>query len=67
MLTRLQTKKMKKASPIVIYGSEYWNKVINLNEMVKWAKSIGFKRPQYLRFLEIDEGKVPKTWTDKLI
>jgi UDP-glucose 4-epimerase len=38
-----------------------------VNEMVIWAKSIGFKRPQYLRFLEIDEGKVPKTWTDKLI
>lgn len=38
-----------------------------INEMVKWAKSIGFKKPRYLRSLEIDEGKVPKTWTDKLI
>ena len=38
-----------------------------VSEMVKWAKSIGFKKPRYLRSLEIDEGKVPKTWTDKLI
>ncbi len=37
MLTLIQTRKMKKKIPIVVYGSEYWNKVINFNEMVKWG------------------------------
>jgi len=37
VLTLIQTKKMTKPIPIVIYGSEYWKNVINLDEMVKWG------------------------------
>jgi uncharacterized protein (TIGR00730 family) len=34
MLTLLQTKKIKKKVAVVIYGSEYWRKVLNLDYLV---------------------------------
>ena len=35
VLTLLQTEKIKKKMTVVIYGTEYWNKVINFEEMVQ--------------------------------
>jgi uncharacterized protein (TIGR00730 family) len=37
VLTLIQTEKVLKQMPIVIYGSEYWNQVINLEAMVKYG------------------------------
>ncbi len=37
LLTLIQTGKIKKNLPIVIYGSEYWNQIINLDNMVKYG------------------------------
>ncbi len=37
MMTLIQTEKIKKRIPIVIYGSEYWKSVLNFSEMVKWG------------------------------
>ncbi len=37
VLTLLQTKKLTKHLPIVIYGSEYWNQVINLEAMAEYG------------------------------
>ncbi len=37
VLTLLQTRKLDKCLPIVIYGSEYWKKVINLDAMVEYG------------------------------
>ena len=36
VLTLIQTHKLKKRLPIVLYGSEYWNDVIDFKSMVKW-------------------------------
>ena len=36
VLTLIQTKKLKKRLPVVLYGREYWNKVINFESMVKY-------------------------------
>lgn len=38
-----------------------------IKEMIGWAKTVGFKEPKYLRSLELNEGKAPKTWSEKLI
>jgi uncharacterized protein (TIGR00730 family) len=37
ILTLLQTKKIKKKVAVVIYGKEYWQKVLNFNEMLKFG------------------------------
>lgn len=35
VLTLIQTEKVKKKIPIIVYGPEYWNKIINLREMAR--------------------------------
>ncbi|MEO0603660.1 MAG: LOG family protein, partial [Myxococcota bacterium] len=36
-LTLVQTEKIKKRLPIVLYGSEYWDQVFNLDAMVEFG------------------------------
>lgn len=37
LLTLVQTKKVLKKLPIVVYGREFWNQVLNLDAMVEWG------------------------------
>ncbi|MCZ6677484.1 MAG: TIGR00730 family Rossman fold protein [Candidatus Poribacteria bacterium] len=37
VLTLVQTGKIRKKMPIVVYGTEYWDEVINFESMVKWG------------------------------
>lgn len=36
-LTLVQTRKIKKAMPVVLYGSEFWNGVLNFDKFVEWG------------------------------
>ena len=37
LLTIVQTKKTTKYMPIILYGSDYWNEVINFKALAKWG------------------------------
>jgi uncharacterized protein (TIGR00730 family) len=37
LLTLIQTHKTEKRMPIILYGEEFWNDVINLDALVRWG------------------------------
>lgn len=37
IITLIQTKKIKKRLPIILYGSEFWNDLLNFDTLVKWG------------------------------
>jgi len=51
LLTIVQTHKSKKYMPIILYGSQYWNELINFNTLIKWG-TISEKDVQLFRFFD---------------
>jgi hypothetical protein len=51
LLTLVQTRKTKKYMPIVIYGKEYWNRILNFDALVETG-TISEKDLQIFRFFD---------------
>lgn len=55
LLTIVQTEKLTKYMPIILYGSEYWKEVINFEAMARWGM-IDSDDPSLFRFCDtVDE------------
>ena len=56
LLTLVQTRKMRKPMPIVVFGAEYWRKVIDFNVLVSHG-TIDAKDVELMRFTDsVDEA-----------
>lgn len=49
LLTLVQTEKTKKYMPIVLYGKDYWNEVVNFQALVHW----GMISPEDLKLFRV--------------
>ena len=56
VLTLLQTKKIEKSLPIIVYGSKYWNQVFNFDAMMEYG-TISKDDLELIRFCDtVDEA-----------
>jgi hypothetical protein len=37
VLTLIQTKKPNKSMPVILFGSEFWDEIINFDALVRWG------------------------------
>ena len=56
LLTLLQTKKVGKTIPIILFGSEYWERVLNFEVMVEWGLINETDLSLFRYFDEVDEA-----------
>jgi uncharacterized protein (TIGR00730 family) len=56
LLTIIQTEKSKKYMPVILYGSEYWNSVLNVQEMVRWGTISPHDLTLYRQIDTVDEA-----------
>ena len=57
VLTLVQTGKIRKKIPIVIYGTDYWREIINFEAMVKWG-TISASDLDLFRFVDTPQETV---------
>jgi len=56
LLTLVQTQKIKKPMPTILFGSEYWNDILNFDGFVKWG-TISPKDLKLFRIIDdVDEA-----------
>ena len=56
LLTLVQTKKISKPLPIVLFGKAYWNSVINFEAMVEWGTISAKDLDLFLFTDDVDEA-----------
>jgi len=54
MLTLVQTQKIKKHMDVVLYGKEFWEKVINFDILIKW-NAISSSDLELFKFVDTPE------------
>ncbi|MGE0128420.1 MAG: LOG family protein [Blastocatellales bacterium] len=56
VLTLIQTKKPSKTMPVVIFGTEYWDEIVNFDAMVKWGMISAEDLNLFLKTDSVDEA-----------
>jgi len=56
LLTLVQTRKTHKYMPIVLFGSEFWNEVVNFEALVKWGTIAREDLDLFRIFDDVDEA-----------
>jgi uncharacterized protein (TIGR00730 family) len=56
VLTLVQTKKLKRPLPIVLFGAKYWNEVVNFDALVKYRTINAADLDLFLRTDSVDEA-----------
>jgi uncharacterized protein (TIGR00730 family) len=55
LLTIIQTGKSHKYMPVILYGNDYWNEVMNIDNMVKWGTISKSDLKLFKKFDDVDE------------
>jgi uncharacterized protein (TIGR00730 family) len=56
LLTIIQTGKSHKYMPVILYGSEYWDEVMNIEAMAKWGTISKSDLKLFKKFDDIDKA-----------
>jgi uncharacterized protein (TIGR00730 family) len=56
VLTLIQTKKPRKTMPIVLFGAEYWNEIVNFDGLLKWGMISAEDLSLFLKTDSVDEA-----------
>lgn len=56
VLTLIQTKKPRKTMPVVLFGSEFWDEVVNFEALVKWGMISAEDLDLFLKTDSVDEA-----------
>jgi uncharacterized protein (TIGR00730 family) len=56
VLTLIQTKKPRKTMPIVLFGEEFWNEIVNFDALLKWGMISASDLGLFLKTDSVDEA-----------
>jgi uncharacterized protein (TIGR00730 family) len=56
VLTLIQTKKPRKTMPIVLFGDEFWNEIVNFDALLKWGMINAEDLSLFLKTDSVDEA-----------
>jgi uncharacterized protein (TIGR00730 family) len=56
VLTLIQTKKPRKIMPIILFGAEFWNEVVNFDALLKWGMISAEDMRLFLTTDSVDEA-----------
>jgi uncharacterized protein (TIGR00730 family) len=56
VLTLIQTKKPRKTMPIILFGAEFWNEIVNFDALLKWGMISAEDLSLFLKTDSVDEA-----------
>lgn len=56
LMTIIQTGKTKKQMPVILYGSDYWNEIVDIEAMARWGTISESDLEMYKTFDDVDSA-----------